>query len=255
MNAVFNLSSDAVLMAIALPMFLKSHMAWKKKIPLVGIFGLGFFVMLCAILNKYYSFTQPFGSQWTYWYARESSTSILVANLPFLWTLIRKFYSNMNSQSGGSKYIYGDTNGTALKSRITKHTQTVIDVERGPMEPMGKGPMYDEKALLHSDPPSRDEMDIESPQAAKLREQDMEFLTSPHMMTEGHSTSAAVATSSVQKPTKVSHTFERNLHDFHRVPNLRKKDESVELTELTKPTTLSLEEQHDGMQATPRTQF
>jgi hypothetical protein len=57
--------------------------------------------ILCAVLNKYYSFTQPYGSQWTFWYIRESSTAIIVANLALTWTLIRKIFS-VGSFRGGT---------------------------------------------------------------------------------------------------------------------------------------------------------
>jgi len=70
-------------------MFLRMQLPWKKKGPVIGIFSLGIFVVLAAVLNKVYSFTQPFGSLWTYWYVRESSTALLVANLPFIWALWR----------------------------------------------------------------------------------------------------------------------------------------------------------------------
>ncbi|KAK5119388.1 hypothetical protein LTR85_007744 [Meristemomyces frigidus] len=89
-NACFNLSSDLVMLAIGLPMFLRMQLPWKKKFPLICIFSLGIFVILAAILNKVYSFSEPFGSLWTYWYVRESSTALLVANLPFVWTFWRR---------------------------------------------------------------------------------------------------------------------------------------------------------------------
>jgi len=91
-NAVFNLTSDFVMLAIGLPMFLRMHLPWQKKVPLVLIFSLGIFVILAAILNKVYSFTEPFGAEWTFWYVRESSTALLVANLPFLSTLWKRVY-------------------------------------------------------------------------------------------------------------------------------------------------------------------
>lgn len=91
-NATFNISSDCIMLAIGLPMFLRMHLPLKKKIPLVGIFSLGIFVILAAILNKVYSFTEPFGAMWTYWYVRESSTALLVANLPFVWTFWRRAF-------------------------------------------------------------------------------------------------------------------------------------------------------------------
>lgn len=91
-NAVLNLSSDLLTLALALQMFIRSKLPLKRKLVLCGIFGLGIFVILAAVLNKYYSFKEPFGSLWTFWYVRESSTAMIVANLPFLWTLLRRVF-------------------------------------------------------------------------------------------------------------------------------------------------------------------
>lgn len=86
-NAVFNLSSDVILLAIALPMFIRSRLPKQKKIALVCVFGLGIFVILCSILNKYYSFTQPFGNMWTFWvrFAKErmAETALLTFSSMF----------------------------------------------------------------------------------------------------------------------------------------------------------------------------
>ncbi|KAK4555605.1 hypothetical protein LTR86_007358 [Recurvomyces mirabilis] len=102
-NAVLNLTSDLIMIAIGLPMFLRLKLPMKKKVPIVGIFSLGLFVILAAILNKVYSFSQPFGSLWTYWYVRESSTALLVANLPFVWTFWRRV-TGMTSVDGKSRH-------------------------------------------------------------------------------------------------------------------------------------------------------
>ncbi|KAF2724149.1 hypothetical protein K431DRAFT_282416 [Polychaeton citri CBS 116435] len=100
-NAVFNLTSDVAMLAIGLPMFLRMQLAWNKKIPVIGVFSLGIFVVIAAILNKIYSFTEPFGSAWTYWYLRESSTAMIVANLPFVWTLWRKLTGIKSTSQAG----------------------------------------------------------------------------------------------------------------------------------------------------------
>lgn len=91
-NAVFNLSSDLIMLAIGCSLFIRTNLPWSRKIILTGIFGVGVFVILAAVLNKYYSFTHPFSTQWTFWYVRESSTAVIVANLPFLWTLLRRMF-------------------------------------------------------------------------------------------------------------------------------------------------------------------
>lgn len=92
-NAVFNISSDLIMLCIALPIFLRSLLPWKRKFILCCIFSLGIFVILAAVLNKYYSFKTPYDGMWIFWYCRESSTAILVSNLPFTWTLVRKVFN------------------------------------------------------------------------------------------------------------------------------------------------------------------
>jgi hypothetical protein len=89
-NAVFNISSDLIMLSIALSLFIRSLLPWKRKLVLCGIFSFGIFAIVAAALNKYYSFTRPYEPTWIFWYCRESSTAILVANLPFTWTLLRK---------------------------------------------------------------------------------------------------------------------------------------------------------------------
>jgi len=91
-NLVFNLTSDLLIIFIPLPMFIKAHLELKKKLLLIFPFSLGFFTMVCAILSKNLSFTQPFSVQWIYWYTREASTAMIVANMPYSWIIIRKVF-------------------------------------------------------------------------------------------------------------------------------------------------------------------
>ncbi|KAL1305133.1 hypothetical protein AAFC00_002058 [Neodothiora populina] len=131
-NAVFNLSSDAILLIIALPMFIRSRFPLRKKIALVSVFGLGLFVILCAILNKYYSFTQPFGSLWTFWYVRESSTALLVTNLPYIWTVLRRVFKFKALDSTISEGTYGSTPLSRMRSAVPfTNNQRRTQVEQG----------------------------------------------------------------------------------------------------------------------------
>lgn len=91
-NLTFNLTSDLMIIFIPLPLFIKAHLDLKKKLLLVFPFSLGFFTMVCAILSKHLSFTEPFSSEWLFWYTRESSTAMIVANMPYSWTIIRKVF-------------------------------------------------------------------------------------------------------------------------------------------------------------------
>lgn len=89
-NAVFNISSDLMIILIPMPIFLQSTLTLRKKLILCGVFAVGTFTIISAILNKYYSFTSPFGVDWTYWYIRESSTALIAANLPLTWTFFQR---------------------------------------------------------------------------------------------------------------------------------------------------------------------
>jgi hypothetical protein len=92
-NAVFNISSDVFMLCIALPMFIRSQLPLKRKLILCCIFSFGLFAILASVLNKYYGFSNPYQPTWIAWYIRESSTSIIVANLPFTWTLLRRIFN------------------------------------------------------------------------------------------------------------------------------------------------------------------
>ncbi|CAM1501310.1 Fc.00g104720.m01.CDS01 [Cosmosporella sp. VM-42] len=100
-NAVLNISSDIMIILIPMPILLQSQLPAKRKAILIGVFALGSFTILSAILNKFYSFKEPFGSNWTFWYIRESSTAIITANLPYIWTLLRRVF-NLRSFNGSS---------------------------------------------------------------------------------------------------------------------------------------------------------
>lgn len=73
-------------------MVLKLNLPLQKKIALSCLFGLGVFDILCAILSKYYSFVTPFDTIWEEWYTRESSTAIIICNMPHCWALWRHVF-------------------------------------------------------------------------------------------------------------------------------------------------------------------
>lgn len=84
--------------------------------------------IICAILNKYYSFTQPFGSDWTFWYMRESSTALIAANLPLTWPIfqrvfnLKSFLDNSPSNRSGSNGRY-----TTFSSRLRSRGRSAED--------------------------------------------------------------------------------------------------------------------------------
>jgi hypothetical protein len=100
-NAVFNISSDIMMLCIPLPLLITSQLPRTRKLILCVLFSLGIFVIMCAVLNKYYSFAHPFSPMWEFWYIREASTAILVANMPMCWPLLRRVF-NLKAFNGGA---------------------------------------------------------------------------------------------------------------------------------------------------------
>ncbi|KAL3450234.1 hypothetical protein BJX65DRAFT_294008 [Aspergillus insuetus] len=99
-QAVFNLSSDAAMLAVPIPLIIKTQMKKTKKVLLICIMSLGVFTIVAAILNKVYNFASPYTTTYQIWYIREASTAIYVANLVCLWPLMRKIFGFVATQRG-----------------------------------------------------------------------------------------------------------------------------------------------------------
>ncbi|KAF1345409.1 hypothetical protein BDV97DRAFT_47480 [Delphinella strobiligena] len=180
-NAVFNVSSDTILLIIALPMFIRSRLPARKKIALICVFGLGVFVILCAILNKYYSFTDPFGSEWTFWYVRESSTALLTANLPFMWSLIRRIFP--------FKALETTTANTYATTRLSRVRKGSCNALHSGIDPEFGRKLSNSRAWDSAD----------SPSGAFKEEPELCFLTTPPSLEDSW---GSLETTAVTTPTK-----------------------------------------------------
>ena len=98
----------------------------KNKLILFGVFLVGTFTIVAAALNKYYSFSNPFGVQWTIWYLRESYTGILCANLPLTWPLLQRLFRLKNwsyhNSYGPQRYYGSRTHRSGALSAIKSNT-------------------------------------------------------------------------------------------------------------------------------------
>jgi hypothetical protein len=133
-KAVFNISSDLIMLCIALQMLIRSLLPMKRKLILCGIFSLGTFVVAASIMNSYYSFSNPYKSTWIYWYVRESSTAILVANLPFTWTILRELFDMGNfDETNPPPWTYHSarTAGGRKTAQLLHHQSATTAVRTG----------------------------------------------------------------------------------------------------------------------------
>ncbi|KAI0477754.1 hypothetical protein GGR56DRAFT_692531 [Xylariaceae sp. FL0804] len=76
-------------------------------------------VILSAILNKYYSFSDNYGTAWIFWYIREASTAIIVANLPLTWTLLQGVFAlrSFHGKSSPSNPTGGERGTAGFRSQ------------------------------------------------------------------------------------------------------------------------------------------
>ncbi|KAL8663811.1 MAG: hypothetical protein Q9168_008030 [Polycauliona sp. 1 TL-2023] len=121
-SAVFNITSDLMMLYIPLPILIKARLPMKRKIILCGVFSLGVLVILSAILNRYYNFTEPYGSLvYLNWYTGEAATSVFVANIPHLWPLLSKIFSlgafNSLRRTGGGSSGNGNSSGKGFYTK------------------------------------------------------------------------------------------------------------------------------------------
>jgi hypothetical protein len=103
-QAVFNISSDAAMLAVPIPLLMKTQLRARRKIILVCIMSLGVFTIVAAILNKIFNFASPLTTTYQIWYIREASTAIYVANLICLWPLLRKLFGLKAFKSSNKQY-------------------------------------------------------------------------------------------------------------------------------------------------------
>ncbi|KAL3458392.1 hypothetical protein BJX64DRAFT_301926 [Aspergillus heterothallicus] len=152
----FNVTTDIMIMAIPLPLLIRARLSLSKKLTLCAVFSLGAFVILCSILSKYYSISQPYGMKWIDWYVREAATAVIVANIPQTWTLFRRLFNasaflhassyNARSTSGGNKYGASRLHSSVQLSRFRRGGggggESKLDNKSGlrsRVDPMGSG--------------------------------------------------------------------------------------------------------------------
>lgn len=88
--------------------------------------------ILCAILNRVTNFTAPYGSLiYLNWYAGETATAVIVANVPHLWPLISRVFNlgsfkHISGPDGSNKYpLRSHPHGVGIPS--TRRSKYDID--------------------------------------------------------------------------------------------------------------------------------
>lgn len=118
-QAVFNISSDAFMFAIPIPLIVKARLPQRRKMLLLMVMSLGLFTIIAAILNKYFNFASPLTTVYQIWYIREASTAIFVANMMCWWPLLRKLFGMRAFQYSSNPRRSSRKTGTNTQSKTT----------------------------------------------------------------------------------------------------------------------------------------
>ncbi|KAL5322936.1 hypothetical protein ACEPPN_010916 [Leptodophora sp. 'Broadleaf-Isolate-01'] len=152
-QAVFNTSSDALMLAIPLPLLIRARLPIKQKIAMVFIFGMGIFVIIAGIMSKSFALLPQNLDNivYAFWYLRESSVAVYVANMPLLWPMIRATVKFITREKDTmiSKDI-GNGTGYELKSRKMQ-SQRLPDEETGPWVENSSQEMIVHRAAIFKD--------------------------------------------------------------------------------------------------------
>ena len=112
--------------------------------------------IIAAILTKVYNLSDVYDTAYMFWYTREASVAVYVANLPAIYPLLKEHLrflrEHTNSYIGGAsktpKYGYGSQYGNMSKSARSR-MRTFTNLESNEIE---LGPSYAKSAVqsIHS---------------------------------------------------------------------------------------------------------
>ncbi|KAK1975192.1 hypothetical protein LZ30DRAFT_366831 [Colletotrichum cereale] len=123
LQLAMNISTDLVLILIPVTLISRMKMKIGKKLLLIGLFSMGIFVMLAAILLKVAVFTNSTDPVWLIWCAREISTAMLVGNLVLCMPILKMWW-RFFSHGIGSVTKGSSTSGNSARKRITQDSQS-----------------------------------------------------------------------------------------------------------------------------------
>ncbi|KAF2152129.1 hypothetical protein K461DRAFT_294968 [Myriangium duriaei CBS 260.36] len=140
-QCTFNISSDLAMLSIPLPMIAGVKIPPRQKAILLILFSMGVFVVIAAALTKINFWISIYDADFMFWYFREASVAVYVANLPFIWPLARDMIPGLRSFFGASTHrssrpayygrSYGRSNHTGL--HFTGHG-TIKDINSPDLE-------------------------------------------------------------------------------------------------------------------------
>ncbi|KAL1297920.1 hypothetical protein AAFC00_006434 [Neodothiora populina] len=156
-QGIFNISSDLFMMLVPLPLILQVSVPLKQKVILLVIFSMGIFVIVAAALTKAEFFISVYADSYMFWYTREASVAVYVANLPCIWPLLREALPVLKSWTPGfvssnmykRRHPHGTHGGTVTSTGpMTRGLGTRTNVTRHSLDEFQK--IVEGSAISHA---------------------------------------------------------------------------------------------------------
>lgn len=150
-NAVFNISTDVMLLAVGLPPVLKARLTLQQKLILGIVLGMGSFVIVAAILRAIYCLVPSLISYvYMNWYFREASVAVYVTNAPAIWILMRDAFPGLqrlgksSRKTTSNQYAYNQNKGSHGVAYMTSQLSGPQPSSKGSWVKM-QGSHFDER--------------------------------------------------------------------------------------------------------------
>ncbi|KAI9668572.1 MAG: hypothetical protein M1831_001011 [Alyxoria varia] len=150
MQACFNISADLMLFAIPIPIVLRGQMPLQRKLALLATFSLGVFVIIAAVLSKYYNFSYSNTTIYQVWYIREASTAVYVSHLACWWPTVRAI-SSVFTRRPSMMFYQSRSRNTGIAT-----SEEAINMDIPGKTSDGKVHQLHEWRSLHDEPPAEE---------------------------------------------------------------------------------------------------
>jgi hypothetical protein len=187
------------ILAIGIPILASIRLPMQQKAVLLVIFGMGFFVIVAAILTKVYCLVPALISYvYMNWYFREASVAMYVTNLPTIWPLLRDVFPYLQTWGTRTKAsnASGDTPWVSSGSRARINSRDFS------MKPYSKKASHAESQERINDSESSKSLDPQDPRTIEIH-RDVSFMVRSESVEGGADTVAAQRTWDKQKVTTV----------------------------------------------------
>jgi len=134
-----SIPGDIAILLIGIPILASIRLPLQQKAILLMVFGMGFFVIVAAILTKVYCLVPALISYvYMNWYFREASVAMYVTNLPTVWPLLRDVFPYLKTWGSRSRSKIGNSSTERHWAGASSHARINSNSKNFSMKPYTK---------------------------------------------------------------------------------------------------------------------